>query len=44
VDQDILPEMMLPGGGILLKPLLIRRFSEDLKNKKVKFFELKFTC
>jgi len=31
-----------PGGAILMKPLLIRRFTEDLKDKKVRCIEIKF--
>ena len=33
---------LLPGTAILMKPLLIRRFKEDPKDKKVMFFELKW--
>jgi predicted DNA-binding transcriptional regulator YafY len=31
-----------PGAGILIEPLLIRRFHDDLKDKKVRFLEMKF--
>ena len=31
-----------PGGAILMKPLLIRRFTEDLKDKLVRCIEMKF--
>lgn len=31
-----------PGGAVLLNPLLIKRFSDVLKEKKIRFFVLKF--
>lgn len=31
-----------PGGAILMKPLLIRRFTEDLKDNRVRCIEMKF--
>jgi hypothetical protein len=33
---------LYPGTGILFKPLLIKCFHEDLKDKKVRFIEMKF--
>lgn len=33
---------LFPGAGILFKPLLIRCFHEDLKDKKVRLIEMKF--
>ncbi len=42
VSSDPSEILLAPGGALLIKPLLIRLFPEELKDKKMKFFELRF--
>lgn len=33
---------LYPGGALLLKPMLLRRFSQNLKDKRIRFIEMRF--
>jgi hypothetical protein len=48
-EQNIITENSSPseiilsaGSGILIKPILLRRFHDDLKDKKIRFLEMRF--
>jgi len=44
IIQNAVPaeSVMVPGSALLIKPLLMRRFDEGMRDRKVRFFELRF--